>query len=196
MEIVTNTISYTNHTILPEALEKWPISTFSSLLPRVYQIIDEINRPLQRELRPHLRGLAEPPARHRHPLGRCGPHGQPLGDLQPLRQRRGQDPHRHPRARDAQGLLTRSRPRSSTTRRTASRTAASSPRPTPPTPSSSPRPSAPAGSMTPPSSPSSPPLRTTRSSSSAWASPSAPTSCASQVRQERVRSCDRPRHDL
>ena len=42
--IVTNTVSYTNHTILPEALEKWPISTFSALLPRVYQIIDEINR--------------------------------------------------------------------------------------------------------------------------------------------------------
>ena len=43
-EIVTNTVSYTNHTILPEALEKWPISTFSTLLPRIYQIIDEINR--------------------------------------------------------------------------------------------------------------------------------------------------------
>ncbi|MFQ6859359.1 MAG: glycogen/starch/alpha-glucan phosphorylase [Collinsella sp.] len=43
-DIVTNTVSYTNHTILPEALEKWPISTFSALLPRVYQIIDEINR--------------------------------------------------------------------------------------------------------------------------------------------------------
>lgn len=42
--IVINTVSYTNHTILPEALEKWPISTFSALLPRVYQIIDEINR--------------------------------------------------------------------------------------------------------------------------------------------------------
>ena len=41
---MTNTVSYTNHTILPEALEKWPISTFSVLLPRVYQIIDEINR--------------------------------------------------------------------------------------------------------------------------------------------------------
>lgn len=43
-DIVTSTVSYTNHTILPEALEKWPISTFSVLLPRVYQIIDEINR--------------------------------------------------------------------------------------------------------------------------------------------------------
>ena len=43
-DIVTSTVSFTNHTILPEALEKWPISTFSVLLPRVYQIIDEINR--------------------------------------------------------------------------------------------------------------------------------------------------------
>ncbi|MFR2950164.1 MAG: glycogen/starch/alpha-glucan phosphorylase [Collinsella intestinalis] len=49
-EIVTNTVSYTNHTILPEALEKWPISTFSTLLPRVYQIIDEINRRWRRKL--------------------------------------------------------------------------------------------------------------------------------------------------
>ncbi len=43
-ESVTNPVSYTNHPILPEALEKWPISTYSTLLPRVYQIIDEINR--------------------------------------------------------------------------------------------------------------------------------------------------------
>lgn len=42
--IVTQVVSYTNHTILPEALEKWPIGTFSRLLPRVYQIIDEISR--------------------------------------------------------------------------------------------------------------------------------------------------------
>ena len=42
--IVTQVVSYTNHTILPEALEKWPIGTFSKLLPRVYQIIDEISR--------------------------------------------------------------------------------------------------------------------------------------------------------
>ena len=43
-DIVTRTISYTNHTILPEALEKWPISTLSSLLPRIYMIIEEISR--------------------------------------------------------------------------------------------------------------------------------------------------------
>ena len=42
-DIVTKVVSYTNHTILPEALEKWPIGMFSSLLPRVYQIIEEIS---------------------------------------------------------------------------------------------------------------------------------------------------------
>ena len=43
-DIVTRTISYTNHTTLPEALEKWPIDMFRQLLPRVYMYIDEINR--------------------------------------------------------------------------------------------------------------------------------------------------------
>lgn len=43
-DIVTQTFAYTNHTILAEALEKWPISMMESLLPRVYQIIDEIHR--------------------------------------------------------------------------------------------------------------------------------------------------------
>ena len=43
-DITTKTISYTNHTILPEALEKWPIDTFSKLLPRLYMIIEEISR--------------------------------------------------------------------------------------------------------------------------------------------------------
>ena len=43
-DIVTRTISYTNHTVLPEALETWPITTFRQLLPRTYMYIDEINR--------------------------------------------------------------------------------------------------------------------------------------------------------
>ncbi len=42
--ICTQTFAYTNHTILAEALETWPISTMQTLLPRVYQIIEEIHR--------------------------------------------------------------------------------------------------------------------------------------------------------
>ena len=43
-EITTRTCAYTNHTIMAEALEKWPIEIFSRLLPRIYQIVEEINR--------------------------------------------------------------------------------------------------------------------------------------------------------
>ena len=48
--ITTNTISYTNHTILAEALEKWPIDMFRTLLPRIYMIVEEINRRYCNEL--------------------------------------------------------------------------------------------------------------------------------------------------
>ncbi|MBE5906125.1 MAG: glycogen/starch/alpha-glucan phosphorylase, partial [Lachnospiraceae bacterium] len=43
-EVTTKACAYTNHTIMSEALEKWPIDIFSRLLPRIYQIVEEINR--------------------------------------------------------------------------------------------------------------------------------------------------------
>lgn len=48
--ITTNTISYTNHTILAEALEKWPVDMFKKLLPRIYMIVQEINERFCKEL--------------------------------------------------------------------------------------------------------------------------------------------------
>ncbi len=49
-QITVNTISYTNHTIMPEALEKWPIDIFQGLLPRMYEIVHEINERFTRDL--------------------------------------------------------------------------------------------------------------------------------------------------
>ena len=51
-KIAKQTISYTNHTVMPEALEKWPIDTFRALMPRLYMFIEEIDRRY-RESFPH-----------------------------------------------------------------------------------------------------------------------------------------------
>ena len=50
-EVTTHCCAYTNHTIMAEALEKWPIELFSRLLPRVYQIVEEINRRFVEKLK-------------------------------------------------------------------------------------------------------------------------------------------------
>ncbi|MCI6866535.1 MAG: glycogen/starch/alpha-glucan phosphorylase [Lachnospiraceae bacterium] len=58
-EITTKTCAYTNHTIMAEALEKWPIELFSRLLPRIYQIIEEINRRFVQEIQRKYPGNQE-----------------------------------------------------------------------------------------------------------------------------------------
>ena len=58
-EVTTKTCAYTNHTIMAEALEKWPIELFSRLLPRIYQIIEEINRRFVDEIKAKYPGNQE-----------------------------------------------------------------------------------------------------------------------------------------
>ena len=58
-DITTKCCAYTNHTIMSEALEKWPIELFSRLLPRIYQIVEEINRRFLIEVERHYPGNYE-----------------------------------------------------------------------------------------------------------------------------------------
>ena len=58
-EVTTKTCAYTNHTIMAEALEKWPIDLFSRLLPRVYQIVEEIDRRFVNKIREMYPGNEE-----------------------------------------------------------------------------------------------------------------------------------------
>ena len=55
-DITTRTCAYTNHTIMSEALEKWPVDLFSHLLPRIYQIVEEINRRFVNEIQQRYPG--------------------------------------------------------------------------------------------------------------------------------------------
>ncbi len=56
-DITTRTCAYTNHTIMAEALEKWPIDLFQRLLPRIYQIVEEINRRFVIQIEERYRGV-------------------------------------------------------------------------------------------------------------------------------------------
>jgi len=58
-DVTTKTYAYTNHTIMAEALEKWPIDLFSKLLPRIYQIVQEIDRRFVNEVRAKYPGNEE-----------------------------------------------------------------------------------------------------------------------------------------
>ena len=58
-DITTKCCAYTNHTIMSEALEKWPIELFSRLLPRIYQIVEEINRRFVMEIQTKYPGNQE-----------------------------------------------------------------------------------------------------------------------------------------
>ena len=58
-DVTTKTVAYTNHTIMAEALEKWPIELFSRLLPRIYQIVEEINRRFVEEIKAKYPGNQE-----------------------------------------------------------------------------------------------------------------------------------------
>ncbi len=58
-DVTTKTCAYTNHTIMAEALEKWPVDLFSRLLPRIYQIVEEINRRFLLEIQKKYPGNQE-----------------------------------------------------------------------------------------------------------------------------------------
>ncbi len=58
-DVTTKTVAYTNHTIMAEALEKWPIELFSRLLPRIYQIVEEINRRFVEDIKAKYPGDQE-----------------------------------------------------------------------------------------------------------------------------------------
>ena len=76
--IVTKSVAYTNHTVLAEALERWPQGLIESLLPRIWQILKEIAARYQRQLEGYFGGDMNRVSRMADHLGWGGPHGQPV----------------------------------------------------------------------------------------------------------------------
>ena len=96
-DLTRRTLAYTNHTLLPEALEKWPLRWFELLLPRQLEIIYEINRRLLDEVRTPLSRRRGPRRAGEPDRGRRraeDPHGQPRDRRLAQHQRRRRDPFR------------------------------------------------------------------------------------------------------
>lgn len=86
-QIVSRTMAYTNHTIMAEALEKWPEDMVKSLLPRIYQILVEMNKRLCARLWNFFPGEAERVGSHGDYCLRLHPHGEPVRCHDVLHQR-------------------------------------------------------------------------------------------------------------
>ena len=94
-DLTRRTLAYTNHTLLPEALEKWPVRWFEMLLPRHLEIILEIDRRLRDDVRarfPDDDGTGRADQRHRAGRGPQGADGQSRDRRLPQHKRSGRDP--------------------------------------------------------------------------------------------------------
>ena len=94
-DLTQRSLGYTNHTLLPEALEKWPVEWFKRLLPRHLEIIYEINRRLLDDVRSRFPGDEGKVATHqldRRGTHRTRSHGQSGDRRLAQHQRRGRDP--------------------------------------------------------------------------------------------------------
>ena len=94
-DLTQRTLAYTNHTLLPEALEKWPVDWFEMLLPRHLEIIYEINRRLLDDVRTRFPGDEGRVARMsliEEGADQARPHGQPGHRRLAQHQRRGRHP--------------------------------------------------------------------------------------------------------